>query len=117
MDFGATSSMVTFTERVTMRVPEHRLMPSVMVAMRGTVGPAGMIRTHPGAQSGWPSQLICTGTSPVRLPAEAGADDILYLRTIEDALVLRGLLVPGADVVIVGAGWIGAEVATAAAAR
>jgi 3-phenylpropionate/trans-cinnamate dioxygenase ferredoxin reductase subunit len=37
------------------------------------------------------------------------------LRTIDDALTLRARLVPGARIVIVGAGWIGAEVATAAA--
>jgi 3-phenylpropionate/trans-cinnamate dioxygenase ferredoxin reductase subunit len=39
------------------------------------------------------------------------------LRTADDSLRLRAAFVPGARVVIVGAGWIGAEVATAAARR
>ena len=48
--------MVTFTVPVTMRVPESRLMPSVMVVIRGTEGPAGMIRTHAASATCWPSQ-------------------------------------------------------------
>jgi 3-phenylpropionate/trans-cinnamate dioxygenase ferredoxin reductase subunit len=40
-----------------------------------------------------------------------------FLRTHEDALELRARLRPGVRLVIVGAGWIGAELATAAAAR
>ena len=38
----------------------------------------------------------------------------MTLRTREDALALRATLRPGTRLVIVGAGWIGAEVATAA---
>lgn len=55
--------------------------------------------------------VLATGADPVRLPG-AGQS---VLRTAEDALSLRAALRPGARVVIVGAGWIGAEVATAAA--
>jgi NADPH-dependent 2,4-dienoyl-CoA reductase/sulfur reductase-like enzyme len=57
--------------------------------------------------------VLATGAEPVRLP---GADTALTLRTGEDALRLRRELRPGARLVIVGAGWIGAEVATAAVA-
>ncbi|MER6975843.1 FAD-dependent oxidoreductase [Streptomyces carpinensis] len=58
--------------------------------------------------------VIATGAGPVRLP---GTGEQLTLRTIEDALAVRARLVPGSRVVIVGASWIGAEVATAALAR
>jgi NADPH-dependent 2,4-dienoyl-CoA reductase/sulfur reductase-like enzyme len=44
----------------------------------------------------------------------AGAARIHLLRTIDDARALRAALRPGRRVAIVGAGWIGAEVATAA---
>ncbi|WP_084956768.1 NAD(P)/FAD-dependent oxidoreductase [Thermoactinospora rubra] len=54
---------------------------------------------------------IATGAEPIRLPGE-GPQHVL--RTIDDALLLRALLVPGARVAVIGAGWIGAEVATAA---
>lgn len=56
--------------------------------------------------------VLATGSVPVRLP---GTGSQRVLRTIEDARSLRAALVPGARVAIVGAGWIGAEVATAAA--
>ncbi|GGO11704.1 NAD(P)/FAD-dependent oxidoreductase [Microbispora bryophytorum] len=56
--------------------------------------------------------VIATGATPIRLRGE-GRQHVL--RTIEDALTLRERLVPGARVAVVGAGWIGAEVATAAA--
>jgi 3-phenylpropionate/trans-cinnamate dioxygenase ferredoxin reductase subunit len=55
--------------------------------------------------------VIATGAEPVRLRGE-GPQHVL--RTIDDALALRSLMLPGTKVVIVGAGWIGAEVATAA---
>ena len=56
---------------------------------------------------------IATGAAPVLLP---GTGTQLTLRTLDDALALRERLVPGARVVIVGASWIGGEVATTAQA-
>jgi NADPH-dependent 2,4-dienoyl-CoA reductase/sulfur reductase-like enzyme len=47
--------------------------------------------------------------------AAAGTARIHLLRTIDDARTLRAALRPNRRVAIVGAGWIGAEVATAAA--
>lgn len=58
--------------------------------------------------------VIATGAEPIKLP---GAGKQFTLRTIDDALSLREHLVPGTRVVIIGASWIGAEVATAAKAR
>jgi 3-phenylpropionate/trans-cinnamate dioxygenase ferredoxin reductase subunit len=58
--------------------------------------------------------VIATGSVPVRLP---GPGPQRVLRTLDDALQLRARLRPGLRLVIVGAGWIGAEIATAAAAR
>ncbi|URN02495.1 FAD-dependent oxidoreductase [Actinomadura madurae] len=58
--------------------------------------------------------VIATGAAPITLPGD-GRQHVL--RTIEDARDLRARLVPGARIVIVGAGWIGAEVATTAAKK
>lgn len=57
--------------------------------------------------------LLATGSRPRRLAAvdESGAD-VHYLRTIDDALALRPRL--GERLLIIGAGWIGLEVAAAA---
>jgi NADPH-dependent 2,4-dienoyl-CoA reductase/sulfur reductase-like enzyme len=59
------------------------------------------------------SLVIATGASPVALP---GPGPQRFLRTYDDALALRAVLRPGLRLAIVGAGWIGAELATAAAA-
>jgi 3-phenylpropionate/trans-cinnamate dioxygenase ferredoxin reductase subunit len=56
--------------------------------------------------------VLATGARPVTLPGE-GRQHVL--RTVDDALELRRLLTPGTVLAIVGAGWIGAELATAAA--
>jgi NADPH-dependent 2,4-dienoyl-CoA reductase/sulfur reductase-like enzyme len=59
--------------------------------------------------------LLATGCFPRRLPA---ADDsgvpVHYLRTIEDSDSIRSALQPGTKVGIIGGGWIGLEVASAA---
>jgi 3-phenylpropionate/trans-cinnamate dioxygenase ferredoxin reductase component len=57
--------------------------------------------------------VLATGSLPVTLP---GPGPQRVLRTYDDALALRALLRPGLRLAIVGAGWIGAELATAAAA-
>ncbi|MFC4906575.1 NAD(P)/FAD-dependent oxidoreductase [Actinomadura gamaensis] len=61
--------------------------------------------------------LLATGASPRRLAVPgAKLQGIHYLRTLQDAAVLREALSPGGRrVVVAGAGWIGLE--TAAAAR
>jgi len=56
--------------------------------------------------------VLATGALPVSLP---GPGRQRLLRTYDDALALRDLLRPGTRLAIVGAGWIGAELATAAA--
>jgi len=56
--------------------------------------------------------VIATGADPVRLPGP-GAQRVL--RTYDDALALRTVLRPGLRLAVIGAGWIGAELATAAA--
>ncbi|MEU1507418.1 FAD-dependent oxidoreductase [Kitasatospora sp. NPDC005748] len=60
--------------------------------------------------------LLTTGSVPRRLPVPgAEQDGVHYLRRVEDSDRIRAALVPGARVVVIGAGWIGLE--TAAAAR
>jgi 3-phenylpropionate/trans-cinnamate dioxygenase ferredoxin reductase component len=67
-------------------------------------------------RSSYPFQhlVLATGALPVALP---GPGPQRLLRTYDDALALRDLLRPGLRLAIVGAGWIGAELATAAASR
>ncbi len=62
--------------------------------------------------------LLATGAEPRRLEIPgAELDGVLYLRSVEDSDVLRERLDRGGAVVVVGAGWIGAEVAASARQR
>jgi 3-phenylpropionate/trans-cinnamate dioxygenase ferredoxin reductase subunit len=74
---------------------------------------AGVLRTDV-AEYTWDALVAATGAAPVRLP---GDGDQRVLRTADDALALRERLTPGTRLAIVGAGWIGAELATAAVGR
>jgi 3-phenylpropionate/trans-cinnamate dioxygenase ferredoxin reductase component len=59
--------------------------------------------------------LIATGSAPRRLDIHGSElDGLLTLRTLEESLALRERFTDGANVVIVGAGWIGCEAAAAA---
>jgi 3-phenylpropionate/trans-cinnamate dioxygenase ferredoxin reductase subunit len=62
--------------------------------------------------------LLATGAEPRRL-AVPGADleGVHVLRTLEDCDALRGVLDRGGRLVVVGAGWIGCEVAASARQR
>ncbi len=70
----------------------------------------GVVETTEGEIS-YDGLVIATGAEPIRLHGE-GRQHVL--RTLDDALTLRALLVENAKVTIIGASWIGAEVATAA---
>ncbi|WP_437114680.1 NAD(P)/FAD-dependent oxidoreductase [Streptomyces longispororuber] len=58
--------------------------------------------------------VLATGAEPLRLPGSEGVPGVHLLRTLDDAERLRPVLAEQHDVVVVGAGWIGAEFATAA---
>src|SRR5919108_5154544 len=62
--------------------------------------------------------LLATGAEPRRLTIPGSElDGVLYLRTLQDSDALRERLDRGGSVVVVGAGWIGAEVAASARQR
>ncbi|UKA63664.1 NAD(P)/FAD-dependent oxidoreductase [Arthrobacter sp. FW306-04-A] len=58
--------------------------------------------------------VIATGASARTLPELAGLSNVFTLRTLEDAQDLAPELVPGSRLLVVGAGFIGAEVASTA---
>jgi 3-phenylpropionate/trans-cinnamate dioxygenase ferredoxin reductase subunit len=62
--------------------------------------------------------LLTTGAEPRRLAIPGSElDGVLYLRTVEDSDAVRKRLDRGGTVVVVGAGWIGAEIAASARQR
>jgi 3-phenylpropionate/trans-cinnamate dioxygenase ferredoxin reductase subunit len=61
--------------------------------------------------------VIATGVSPRALPAQPSAASVGMLRTLDDSQWLAGRLGLGAPIAVVGGGFIGAEVASAARAH
>jgi 3-phenylpropionate/trans-cinnamate dioxygenase ferredoxin reductase subunit len=88
----------------------ERLRCELLLETRATALGDHVLETTAGALP-FDGLVIATGATPIRLPGE-GRQHVI--RTIDDARALRDRLRPGAHVVVVGAGWIGAEVATAA---
>jgi 3-phenylpropionate/trans-cinnamate dioxygenase ferredoxin reductase component len=78
----------------------------------------GEVAVDDGRRVRYDRLLLATGAAPRRLsiPGEA-LDGVLYLRSVADSDVLRERLDRGGSVVVIGAGWIGAEVAASARQR
>ena len=81
-----------------------------------------VVRIHPdsseveladGTREPYGALVLATGSEPRRLPI-AGAETTLTLRNREDSDAIRATFGEGKRLVIIGAGWIGLEVAAAA---
>jgi 3-phenylpropionate/trans-cinnamate dioxygenase ferredoxin reductase component len=72
-------------------------------------------RTSRGDALPFDNLVVATGARPRRLPL-AAPDGVHELRSLADARALRGDLVPGASLVVIGGGFVGAEVASTALA-
>ena len=71
--------------------------------------------TASGRELGWDVLVVATGARPRRLPFPVPSG-VHTLRTLVDAREIREALVPGAHLVLVGGGFVGAEVASTAVA-
>jgi NADPH-dependent 2,4-dienoyl-CoA reductase/sulfur reductase-like enzyme len=77
-----------------------------------------IVVTADGAGFGYDRLLLATGSRPRRLSAECAGDaPVHYLRTLQDALALAPQLQPSRRIVVIGGGFIGLEVAAAAARK
>lgn len=73
------------------------------------------VETEGGERVGYDRLLLATGSEPRRLEVPGGdLDGVMVLRTRADADRIRGAIRAGGDVVVVGGGWIGAEVSACA---
>ncbi|MFD8493592.1 NAD(P)/FAD-dependent oxidoreductase [Amycolatopsis sp. NPDC059657] len=94
---------------------EHNVdLRSGVTATRIELGARLVLDSH-GGEHRFDRLLLATGSRPRSLPVP-GADlpGLRTLRTLDDALGLREDLAKAERVVVVGAGWIGTEVAAAA---
>jgi 3-phenylpropionate/trans-cinnamate dioxygenase ferredoxin reductase subunit len=105
-------------ERLWLRPAEQYAELQVDLVLGDAVADLGLERRAVALASGrtvaWDHLCVATGSSARAL---AGFEGALRLRSLEDADVLRAVIGRGAQLDIVGAGFIGCEVAAAAAQR
>ncbi|GAA1410269.1 pyridine nucleotide-disulfide oxidoreductase [Glutamicibacter uratoxydans] len=78
---------------------------------------AKTLATEAGEIVGWDKLILATGSAARRLPLPGtDASNVYYLRTVEDSTNIRSHFGKGKNLVIIGGGWIGLEVAAAARA-
>ena len=72
---------------------------------------ARVVELDDGERIGWDGLVVATGATPRRLWPDLDLEGVHVLRTLDDALALRRALAARPRVLVVGAGFIGAEVA------
>ena len=94
---------------------ELRVVLALDQTVTGVDFRARELTTSRGEQVRYDKLLIATGTTPIRLPVP-GADlpGVHYLRTVADAVAIKHDLESATRVGVIGAGFIGAEVAASA---
>ena len=105
------------------RAPYDELEIELRLGVRATALDAGARVLTLDAGDGVPEELafdgalLATGATPRTLPGTPDLDGIFVLRTVDDALELRARLDDHPRVVVVGAGFIGSEVAATCRGR
>lgn len=72
------------------------------------------VRLSDGSALRYEKLLIATGSRPRTLPILEGFPNVSVLRSLEDARVLREVITAGSSLAVIGAGFIGQEVAATA---
>jgi NADPH-dependent 2,4-dienoyl-CoA reductase/sulfur reductase-like enzyme len=75
------------------------------------------VELHDGERIAFDGLVIATGAAPRRLANQPNLAGLFTLRTLDDALALRELLDARPKVVVIGAGFIGSEIAATCWAR
>ncbi len=81
------------------------------------LAPAGQVVLLDGDAVPYTRLIIATGGDARMLPGGEKLEGVHVLRTLDDAIAIRAALDAGARTVVIGAGFIGSEVASAARKR
>lgn len=84
------------------------------VAASGLDPKSRLLLLSGGATLGYDRLLIATGSRPRMLPALAGFENVSALRTVDDAVRLGDVVANRPHLAVIGAGFIGQEVAATA---
>ena len=107
---------------IPLRSPEYYSEKHIDLVLNSRVASLDIkhkrVQLENGGTYGFGALLIATGADPVRLPIPGAADSqVHYLRTFADAKAIVAKAVSAKRVVVVGASFIGLEVAASLRAR
>lgn len=109
------------TDDTTLRPQEffddQRIELRLGVRVQALDAAARTVALSDGQSVGFDELIVATGLRPRRLPGTAGLAGVHVLRSVDDSRALRAAVVPGGRALIVGAGFIGCEVAASLRAR
>ncbi|MGW6954115.1 NAD(P)/FAD-dependent oxidoreductase [Streptomyces chartreusis] len=100
--------------------PEHELRDELGLDLRLSTRATALdtrnrqVHTPGGGVLSYDKLVIATGAAPRTLAPLAGKAGVHTLRTVEEATSLREAITPHSSVVVIGAGFIGSEIASAA---
>lgn len=95
-----------------LRLQELRVTHRAPCVATGLDLDAREVRLDAGERLGFDGLVIATGSQARRLPGQPDAEGLHVLRTLDDAVRLRAAVAAARHVVVVGAGFIGLEVAS-----
>ncbi len=78
---------------------------------------ARRVRLDDGSERNYGALLLATGAAPIRPPIPASGIPVLYLRTLADSRAIIAAALKGKRVALIGAGFIGLEVAASLRTR
>ena len=105
----------TFRDEATLR--DELKVDLRLGAPATALAPAGKVVLLDGDAVPYTQLIIATGGDARMLPGGDRLEGVHLLRTLDDAIAVRAALDAGARTVVVGAGFIGSEVASAARKR
>jgi NADPH-dependent 2,4-dienoyl-CoA reductase/sulfur reductase-like enzyme len=112
---AAVPSVPTFRDERTLR---DELGVRLLLGTRATsLDTARRVVVAGGRRVSYDAVVLATGSTARALPGTRGLAGVHRLRTLDDAVAIRRAMDDGARTVVVGAGFIGAEVAAAARRR
>lgn len=119
LDESADSQAPASTEFRSESVLRDELNVELLLgaAATGLDTTARIVTLADGREVRYDALVIATGADARTLPGTDALDGVHTLRTVDDAVAVRAALDAGARTVVIGAGFIGSEVASAARKR
>lgn len=110
---ASTTHLLPASERLLADLEVELLLGSAATGL----DPVARTLVVDDAEIAYDELLVTTGVRPHTLPGQEALGGVHQLRTLDDAAAIHTALAAGARTVVVGGGFIGAEIASAAALR